>query len=523
MKMYKKISLALVFVLLTATIPVFSIVHAFGPVTIWQQPNSSVNAKYPRAIKLENQSNASDNGKLLASEQIDAYTSLPIHLSSDRGQSWSTISTVSDAHAGERLVNANNLYELPQAIGSMPKGTILFTPTTADSSGNLMIELYKSNDVGQTWQFVSKIVIGGQFAGATLASQGVWEPILLVANNKLICFYTDETDPNHNQKVVHKTTTDGVNWSSVVDDVRMGLNYRPGMAAITKMGNGNYMLAYEIVGYPNSQVYYKISSNPESWTPDNVGSPINSPGYTIGSTPYLIWTPLGGPNGSLVLSAWSDNHLFVNYNNGVGDWTALDSSIPTSYSRSLVYTGGSSVGVLASDATDSKIVFGTVDIGVASSIQSGHTYKLLPQAGEVNNQALDVTGWGSTNGTNVETWADYDNPAQKWKIVDVGGGYYKLLPKSGEANNQALDVAAWGSTNGSNVETWEDNGTPAQKWKIVSVGGGYYKLLPQCGEVNHQALDVTGWGSTNGTNVETYEDNGTPAQKWKLVEVTPNY
>lgn len=521
MKVYRKISFALILMLLISIIPVFEVANALGPVTIWQQPNSSVNAKYPRAIRLQNQSNPADNGKLLVSEQIDAYTSLPIHISTDHGQTWSIVSTVSDPHTGDRIVNANNLYELPQAIGSMPKGTILFSATCTDSSGNLKIELYKSTDVGQTWQFVSLIVQGGQFAGATLASQGVWEPLLIVANNKLICFYTDETDPNHNQKVVHKTTTDGVNWSSVVDDVRMGLNYRPGMAAITKMGNGNYILAYEIVGYPNSQINYKISSNPESWTPDDAGLPIASPGYTIGSTPYMIWTPLGGPNGSLILSAWSDDHLFVNYNNGTGNWSPLNSILPTSYSRSLLYMAGSSIGVFASDSADTKISFGTVDVGVTTSVISGHTYKLLPQAGEANNQALDVTGWGSTNGTNVETWEDLDNPAQKWKIVDVGGGYYKLLPQCGEANSQALDVTGWGSTNGTNVETWQDNGTPAQKWRIVYVGSGYYKLLPQCGEVNNQALDVTAWGSTNGTNIETWQDLGNPAQKFKIVEVAP--
>jgi YesN/AraC family two-component response regulator len=32
-------------------------------------------------------------------------------------------------------------------------------------------------------------------------SQGIWEPFLLVANNKLICYYADEQDPDNNHEV----------------------------------------------------------------------------------------------------------------------------------------------------------------------------------------------------------------------------------------------------------------------------------------------------------------------------------
>ena len=41
----------------------------------------------------------------------------------------------------------------------------------------------------------------------------------MVANNKLIAYYSDQRDTNYGQKIVHQTSTDGVNWGTVVNDV----------------------------------------------------------------------------------------------------------------------------------------------------------------------------------------------------------------------------------------------------------------------------------------------------------------
>ena len=69
-----------------------------------------------------------------------------------------------------------------------------------------------------TWSFVSSIATGGE-AISTNGHTPIWEPFLLVANNKLIVYYSDQRDPNYGQKIVHQTSTDGVNWGSVVNDV----------------------------------------------------------------------------------------------------------------------------------------------------------------------------------------------------------------------------------------------------------------------------------------------------------------
>ena len=83
----------------------------------------------------------------------------------------------------------------------------------------------------------------------------------MFANNKLICYYSDETDPAHSQKLVHKTSFDGVHWSPAVDDVALtdpGLP--PGMAVVAKMANSKHVYTYE--DPPRNKACFKISDDP---------------------------------------------------------------------------------------------------------------------------------------------------------------------------------------------------------------------------------------------------------------------
>ncbi|MDB5052753.1 MAG: sugar-binding protein, partial [Bacilli bacterium] len=48
----------------------------------------------------------------------------------------------------------------------------------------------------------------------------------------------------------------------------------------------------------------------------------------------------------------------------------------------------------------------------STPINNGATYKLINQN---SGKALDVTGLGTTDGTNVEIWSDNGSGAQKWQ------------------------------------------------------------------------------------------------------------
>jgi hypothetical protein len=51
-------------------------------------------------------------------------------------------------------------------------------------------------------------------------------------------------------------------------------------------------------------------------------------------TPYVTWLPTGGPNGTLVVSAYSSDELLLNTQNGAANtWTRMPSNVAGGYSR----------------------------------------------------------------------------------------------------------------------------------------------------------------------------------------------
>ena len=71
-----------------------------------------------------------------------------------------------------------------------------------------------------------------------------------VYNDELVIYYSDQRDAKYGQKLVHQTTKDLKTWSAIVDDVHDNSSYaaRPGMPAITKLPNDDYIFAYEVCG-----------------------------------------------------------------------------------------------------------------------------------------------------------------------------------------------------------------------------------------------------------------------------------
>lgn len=134
-------------------------------------------------------------------------------------------------------------------------------------------------------------------------------------------------------------------------------------------------------------------------------------------------------------------------------------------------------------------------------LRSQHFYIINPQS----RKALDVSGGGTKNGTNIHLWEFNGTGAQKWKLMNDGS---IVNPNSGKA----LDVAFSGAADGTNIHLWERNGTGAQKWTVMNDGT---IMNPQSGKV----LDVNGGGTSNGTNVHLWSRNGTGAQKWVFALV----
>lgn len=163
----------------------------------------------------------------------------------------------------------------------------------------------------------------------------------MIYNNQLVCYYSDQRDSTYGQKIVHQVTTDGKTWGAVVNDVTYPVyTARPGMPVVSKLPTGQYMMSYEYGGGPDYSTYqfpayFKLSTNPLNFGGVTGKVVKTTDGYVPTSSPYNIWTSVGGVNGTIVLNTGSDTSLFINRANGQGPWTRLATNAPASYSRSL--------------------------------------------------------------------------------------------------------------------------------------------------------------------------------------------
>ncbi|KAK1226780.1 hypothetical protein PQX77_010241 [Marasmius sp. AFHP31] len=309
----------------------------FAPPSSWPVPRTL----YARSVLIAN--DGADKNVLLATwENYSPEPPIvwfPVYRSTDLGQTWNQISNITDTQNGWGLRYQPNLFELPVKIGNFAAGTIIAAGNSIPKDlSQTRIDVYASTDKGRTWKFVSHVASGGR-AEPTNGLTPIWEPFMLVYNSQLVIYYSDQRDPAHGQKLVHQVTSDLLNWGSVVNDVAMPTyDDRPGMPTIALLPNGRYILTYEYHGAPaNLAAYYRISDSPLTFQ--------NATGYNIRATtgeqtkssPVVAWTPYGGSNGTIVVSANSHEGLFINKQLGaVGSpWTYVSTGGTRGYARDV--------------------------------------------------------------------------------------------------------------------------------------------------------------------------------------------
>lgn len=336
-------------------------------------------AMYPRLIRLEH-SKAGTVVLLATFEEYidqDLEPSFPIYRSLDQGRTWSLYSRVTDTknHFGMRY--QPQLFELPQAVGDLPAGTVLCAGSSIpkDFSSTELL-LFVSPDGGKTWRYRSPIVKGGGVGptiplnqtstgngdAAALQNDPVWEPFLaLDKQGRLVCHYSDERSKKmgFDQLLAHKISGDGgKTWGDAVNDVAVAdTRTRPGMAVTAKLVDGRYIMVYEVVGIEHNPVYCRYSDDGDNWgDPAELGTRIvdSSNGYFMSGTPYIIRIPGRGPNGTLIVTAkgviqggeMKGEGFMVNNAGGSGSWHFEESIIrydpkkhSGGYSRSTIGIG----------------------------------------------------------------------------------------------------------------------------------------------------------------------------------------
>ncbi|CAF3493750.1 unnamed protein product [Fusarium graminearum] len=281
----------------------FSNVEIFDPPTNYRDPQ----VLYARPLELS-------DGTLLGTWE---------NYSPEPPNTWKEISKVKDTQNNWGLRYQPQLYELPRAFGKYPKGTVLCSGSSIPSDlSETLIEVYASRDKGYTWEFVSHVALGGE----ALPNPGltpVWEPFLMTYKEKLILYYSDQRDnATHSQKLVHQTTTDLKKWSKVVDDTKYADYYaRPGMPTVAKLPNNEYIYVYDDYWFP---VYYRLSKDPQKFLNKAHHQIVSNDGTTPAGSPYVVWTPYGGKNGTIVVSCGTRSEIFTNQ--ALGDASAWKKS-----------------------------------------------------------------------------------------------------------------------------------------------------------------------------------------------------
>ncbi|KAG8625914.1 hypothetical protein KVT40_006315 [Elsinoe batatas] len=227
-------------------------------------------------------------------------------------------------------------------MGGYPAGTILGSGNSWSNNGT-RIDLYASRDRARTWEFVSHIASGGR-PNTTNGATPVWEPYLLQYGSVLAAYYSDQRDPLHGQKLAHQESTDLRTWGPVINDVTYDLyEARPGMTVVAYIPPiKKWILAHERpIGNSSSYganypVYYVLADSPLEFGKNEDIPLIVNGTKAPNASPYVVWSPVGGPNGTIVVSDADAKQVFTNRAGGDREkWEEHATPAGAVYSRAI--------------------------------------------------------------------------------------------------------------------------------------------------------------------------------------------
>jgi hypothetical protein len=478
---------------------------------------------YPKSAQL-------NSGRIVAAFEDDEGAvvgqTMPIYKSDDNGNTWQKLTnlkapaylTSNSAYANYTSAWTNPyLYVLPQAIGSMAAGTLLLASVVSGSDSapnpngngnrqNVAIVLHSSTDQGVTWTPRGIIV-----TGPNQAQDPVWEPYLMVYNNQLVAYFSDENEADFGstseggQILAHKTSSDGVTWSSEVQDV--GTSYysgRPGMTNMVQTSDGKWLMTFEYWG-GGANTRMKVCGTPISCNPSDLGSA--APGS--GGSPVTIRMP----DGRLVFNSAGSSDVWVNTSgSSTGTWAEQKTAISSGYSRTLQYVAGTKrLAVLQANwgscCTTGPVRYAELDVGNSA----GAYYKLINRN---SGQALGVSGGSLSDGASVIQWADNGAVDQQWHLWTLNNG--NKLIGGDKQSGRVLGIYQASTADGAHAVQWVETQANDQQWQLVATGS-YYKVV----NVNSgKVLGVLGGSTTQGAQVVQWTDTGALDQQWQLVQTS---
>jgi len=453
----------------------------YTPGSSWEGRNSCVS---PRAIQLKYQTgeNAEKNGNILVTWEWGEYQSgkkvFPIYQSNDKAGTWEPLSQIENSNPvlledGRTwgMECCPEVFELPEQMGEYPAGTLVCIGAVCPQGEDLeetYFDMYVSRDAGITWEYASTLATGGK---NYMGYEPVWEPFIMYANGKLICYYSDETDPNYGQKLVHKTTSDGKNWSELVEDVAVTeVGHRPGMPIVAQIQEGEYkdyyIMVFEAVGLNSNNPIpcnYKISlepDNPEAWDAGDIGTT-----YGYGGSPYVYTLQ----DGRIAATASNQAGIYINTRKDLkGSWEVHSSPVEGGYNRQMLQLESGELLILKSGFPDRgdrlTIRYGLMTVP-ENAIESGYGIQNVS-----NGNELCIAQDGTSDGALVITWTHENSKNFQWveEVVDKSEHVYRY-----KNQNSGKYISIEGDTI---VQKTLDEEDSAQKWVKNENADGTFTL-----------------------------------------------
>ena len=288
-------------------------------------------ALYARVIRV------SGNGtpQILASvTSFTGGTNVSIYASRN-GQHFTQVGRIDDPDFNGGLC-CGTLFELPQAVGTLPRGTVLWAGSVGQGvavNRRMTIKVYRSNDSGRTWSFLNEI--------ASPNTSGLWEPEFTVASDgALVMTFSDETKAAYSQFLNHVRSYDGRTWQDMSPVVASAaFADRPGMAIVSRLVSGERMMTFELCGPSNCAAHYKLSRDGWNWgVATDLGRAIRLPdGRFFEHTPYNTVLPDGTillsgqvlTNADGTTAAANGTLLFKNlWGNPAAPWSTIAAPVP---------------------------------------------------------------------------------------------------------------------------------------------------------------------------------------------------
>ncbi|MBF9239294.1 RICIN domain-containing protein [Hymenobacter sp. BT683] len=140
-----------------------------------------------------------------------------------------------------------------------------------------------------------------------------------------------------------------------------------------------------------------------------------------------------------------------------------------------------------------------------SNIPVGRTYEI---SAKHSGKALEVSASSTANGGRVQQWGWVSGANQKWRVLDLGGGYVRIVNLN---SNKSLDIAGPSTANGALVHQWDWSSGDSQAWLVQQQTDGTYRIQSK---YSGKALDVPSASLADGTAVQQWDWTGADNQRW---------